>query len=97
MVLSGEKFVTWRLFDDKDLAVGDDLVFINSDTGEEFGTAIILEVREKSLKDINEDDFVGHEKFESHEAMFQTCVNYYGDKVTPETIVKIIRFDFKQK
>lgn len=94
MVLSGEKFVTWRIFDDKNLSTGDDLVFINIDTDEEFGTAIILEVREKSLKDINSDDYFGHEKFESHEAMFQTYVNYYGDKVTPETIVKIIRFSF---
>lgn len=97
MVLSGEKFVTWRLFDEKDLLIGDDLVFINSDTGEEFGTAIILEIREKMLKDINDDDFVGHEKFESYEDMLQRYINYYGDKVTLETIVKIIRFDFKQK
>lgn len=97
MILSGEKFVTWRLFDDKDLVVGDELVFINKDTGQDFGTAKIVEIKEKEIKDINDDYFVGHEKFESYEEMFQTYVKYYGDKVTPQTIVKMIKFTFKQK
>ena len=33
-ILSGEKTSTWRLFDDKDLQVGDGLIFVNKDTGE---------------------------------------------------------------
>lgn len=97
MILSGEKSITWRLFDDKDLTVGDDLVFINKDTGEEFGIAKILDIKEKQIKDINNDDYVGHEKFEGYEKMFENYKKYYGEKVVPETIVKMIRFDFKQK
>lgn len=70
-VLSGEKDSTWRLFDDKDLTEGDNLVFINKDNGEQFGTAVILSTKEKKLKELEESDFEGHEKFESHQYMLQ--------------------------
>lgn len=96
MIFEGKKDVTWRLFDDKDLSVGDDVIFINKDTGNEFGTATLNHIREKALGDIDESDFNGHEKFESLDAMYQNYVNYYGDKVTPETIVKIIKFEFRK-
>ncbi|MFA6495388.1 MAG: ASCH domain-containing protein [Candidatus Paceibacterota bacterium] len=95
LVLSGEKDVTWRLFDDKDLWPGDELELINKDTMEKFGEATILGIREKALKDIVDADFDGHEKFESTEKMLETYQSFYGDKVTPETIVKIIRFKLK--
>jgi len=95
LVLSGEKTSTWRLFDDKDLSVNDDLILLNKQIGEEFGKARIIEVREKALKGIVEADYDGHEKFESPEAMIETYKSYYGDKVTPETTVKIIKFELK--
>ncbi|HWC57750.1 MAG TPA: ASCH domain-containing protein [Candidatus Paceibacterota bacterium] len=92
LVLSGEKNTTWRLFDDKDLGVGDVVELINWNTGEIFGRAELLEVREKRLSEIEEVDFIGQKKFESKEVMYQNYRNYYGDNVGPETIVKIIRF-----
>lgn len=92
LILSGEKDSTWRLFDDKDLKEGDELQFMNSETDEVFGIASILFTREKKLEDLNDLDFEGHEKFESQERMYETYRNYYGDKVTPESIVKIIKF-----
>jgi hypothetical protein len=92
LILSGEKDSTWRLFDDKDLKEGDELQFMNSETDEVFGIASILYTREKKLKDLNHLDFEGHEKFESQERMYEAYQNYYGDKVTPESIVKIIKF-----
>lgn len=96
MILEGKKDVTWRLFDDKDLSVGDEVLFINKDTGNEFGTATLTHIREKALGDIDEGDFSGHEKFESTEKMCETYREYYGDKVTPETIVKIIKFELSK-
>jgi len=93
LVLSGEKTSTWRLFDDKDLSVGDDMIFINSGTNEEFAKAKINSVIEKKLGEITDDDFSGHEKFESKEKMFETYREYYGDKVDEETLVKILNFD----
>lgn len=93
LVLSGEKNSTWRLFDDKDLSTGDDLILMNKQTGEEFSKAKIIWVSLKQLKDIVDEDCDGHEKFESHDAMFEAYRKYYGDKVTPETIVKMIKFE----
>ena len=92
LILSGEKTVTWRLFDDKELKEGDTLEFINKETGEKFAQAEILSVREKRLDDIEESDYEGHEKFNTAEEMLETYRGYYGDRVIGDTIVKIIRF-----
>jgi len=45
---SGESNITWRLFDDKDISVGDVIDLINRDTDAKFGEATVVEVREKS-------------------------------------------------
>ncbi len=92
LVLSGEKDSTWRLFDDKELRVGDEVDLINWNTKEKFADAALIEVREKELGQLEPEDFDGHEKFESEEAMYESYRTYYGDGVTPQTIVKIIRF-----
>ncbi len=96
LVLSGEKDSTWRLFDDKDLQAGDKLQFLNSDTNGEFGTATIISTREKKLSELEDSDFEGHEKFESEEKMYEAYRSYYGDKVSPDSIVKIIKFKFQE-
>lgn len=92
LVLSGEKDSTWRLFDDKDLKEGDEVDLINWNTLEKFSEAIIVSTKEKMLKDLVDSDFDGHERFESEEKMYEEYRKYYGDKVTPESVVKIIKF-----
>ncbi|MBI2591035.1 MAG: ASCH domain-containing protein [Candidatus Blackburnbacteria bacterium] len=42
LVLDGSKTSTWRLFDDKDLAQGDQLSLVNRETREEFAKAVII-------------------------------------------------------
>lgn len=91
-ILEGGKTMTWRLFDDKDLKEGDELELINKDSGKEFTRAIIVSIKEKKLKDIEESDYEGHEKFENKEEIYEMCRHYYGDKVNPDSIVKIIKF-----
>ena len=93
LVLSGEKTATWRLFDEKDLQEGDILDLLEQSNGNTFAQAVIVSVKEKQLQDLRDDDYVGHEKFESQEKMYETYRGYYGDRVTPETLVKIIRFE----
>ena len=93
LVLSGEKTTTWRLFDDKDLQKGDRLIFINKETGKEFAKAVITEVRETELGEVTEDDYDGHEKFESKEKMLEAYRGYYGLKVIPNSVLKIISFN----
>ena len=95
LVLAGEKNLTWRLFDDKDLAEGDEVDLINWKTKEKFGEAKLVKVWEKKMGELQESDFDGHEKFSSNEEMYKTYRLYYGDKVGPDTIVKIIRFQLK--
>ncbi len=93
-ILSGEKTSTWRLFDDKNLTNGDKLLFINNETMEFFGEAIITSLKAKTLGNLTDDDWNGHEKFSSEEEMYFTYRKYYGDKVDKNTEVKILTFDF---
>ena len=93
-ILDGSKTSTWRLFDDKNLQKGDDLELINKDTGETFGTATITAMYIKTLGSLEDRDWEGHERFASDEEMYATYREYYGDKVNPDTEVKIITFSF---
>jgi hypothetical protein len=92
LVLSGEKNVTWRLFDDKDIQVGDVFDMLNWETKEKFAEAEAVMVREKPLGAIEAGDLTGHEEFSTRDEMLATYQKYYGDKVDWNTIVKIINF-----
>ncbi|MDD2657645.1 MAG: NUDIX domain-containing protein [Candidatus Pacebacteria bacterium] len=93
-ILSGEKNSTWRLFDDKNLQEGDELIFINKETGEQFGTAKITSLKTKTLGTLTDDDRAGHEKYASDNEMYASYKKYYGDKVDENSEVKILTFDF---
>ncbi len=94
LILSGEKISTWRMFDEKDLQVGDDLSLVNKMTGEEFAQAKIVAVREKTLAQLDDADFdAGHERYESKEKMLAAFQSCYGDSVTMDTLVKLISFE----
>ena len=95
-ILEGTKTSTWRLFDDKNLQLGDDLIFINKENLKHFGTAKITTMYTKTLGTLEDYDWKGHERFNSDEEMYATYKKYYGDRVTPETEVKIIHFDFRK-
>lgn len=96
LILEGEKSATWRLFDDKDLRVGDLLNLQIWENGKDFAKAKITEVKEKKLGELEESDYDGHEKFESQKDMLNKYKEYYGDKVTLDTVVKMIKFDIKK-
>jgi hypothetical protein len=91
-IIAGRKIVTWRLFDDKDLKIGDKIELLYWETRKKFSDAEIIDIREKKLGEIEGEDFDGHEKFESKEEMFETYKQYYGDRVNNDTIVKIVKF-----
>jgi hypothetical protein len=93
-IIAGTKTSTWRLFDDKDLTVGDELTFINKQALESFGTGKITQLYTKTLGTLEESDWVGHERFASDDVMYDTYRQYYGDSVSPDTDVKIIHFTF---
>lgn len=103
LVLSGQKTSTWRLFDDKGLAVNDDVTLIDKvkpnepQTWRVIGVARIVRIIEKRIKDITEEDYNGdysHEPHESREARLALYRSRYGDNVDDETPIKMIDFAF---
>ena len=103
MVRRGDKTATWRIYDDKDISVNDEVEFLdkvdpqNPGTWVSVGTVRIDLVIEKRLGDITSDDFDGHEEFTSREEMLQTYQKYYGPQVTYETPIKMIHFTLNKK
>jgi ribonuclease HI len=100
MISQGLKTSTWRLYDDKDLSVDDMIKIIDKTdpgsptTWKVIGQGKVDEVVEKRLGDVTQEDMKGHEAFNSKDEMLQTYKQYYGDRVTLETPVKIINFKF---
>jgi ribonuclease HI len=99
-ILNREKTSTWRLFDDKDLSVNDDIKVVdkvdpsNSDTWRVIGVAKVTEILEKKLCDVTPEDMKGHEVFSGQDKMLAHYRGYYGDRVTLDDPVKIIFFNF---
>ena len=100
-IRGGLKRSTWRMFDDKDISVGDELELIDkSDPGDPntwqvFARAKVIEITEKFLKNVKDEDFKGHEQFDSPKEMLMTYQGYYGGQVNMDTPVKIIRFELE--
>jgi hypothetical protein len=94
LIQTGKKTSTWRLFDDKNLRVGDTLRFLDTKTLLTFGTAVITDITVRTLGTIREEDWLGHERFESVEAMYEVYRSYYGKSVNQTTEVKLVQFLF---
>ncbi|MEK7110257.1 MAG: ASCH domain-containing protein [Patescibacteria group bacterium] len=95
-ILSGEKISTWRLFDDKNLTVGDEFSFVEAGTTKEFARAIITGIREKKLTEATQADFDVWERRDNLEEMLELFRGYYGDRVTPESMMKLVTFRLHQ-
>jgi len=91
-ILTHKKKTTWRLFDDKDFKVGDEIELIDWESREIFAKGEIINVKEKRLSEIEESDFEYHKKYENQEEMINGFREFYGDRVNLNTIVKIIEF-----
>ena len=97
LILKNEKTTTWRIFDDKDIQIDGIIEFLVWETKEQFAVARIIDVVEKSFKELDEKDLDGHEKFNSKEEMYATYTTYYNKTVDENTIVKIIKFELIEK
>ncbi len=101
-IIKGEKTSTFRLFDEKNIRVGDIVQIIDKVEQDNpaswlvIGDAIVQEVREKRLEDVQGDDWLGHEPYESVRVFIDTHQHYYRVPINEETPVKIIRFSFKK-
>lgn len=95
LVLSGKKTSTWRLFDDKNLSVGDDIVLRVFVTNEKFAEAKIIKIIEKPFGKLTNEDKLGHEEYKDDDEMYATYSKYYKQSVGPKTPVKIVWFKLK--
>ncbi|MFT5849390.1 MAG: hypothetical protein ACI9H6_000197 [Patiriisocius sp.] len=77
-ILKGSKTSTWRIFDDKDLQINDELEFVNKETLKVFGTAVITSLYNKTFRTLVDSDWEGHERFDTEEEMCKTYRTYYG-------------------
>jgi isopentenyl-diphosphate Delta-isomerase len=96
-ILAGTKTSTWRLFDDKDIQVGDSIDVFNKDNGDQFGVITVTSVAVKTLGTLEAGDWEGHERYASEEEMYKEYQSYYDNPVGPATEVKIITFTFEPK
>jgi len=91
-ILDGVKDTTWRLFDDKDIQEGDKISLLNWVTLKEFAKAVVVSIKEKSFSELSEEDWQGHEKYESNEKMYEEYSKYYKQKIDKNIKLKIIKF-----
>lgn len=100
LVLAGEKTSTWRMYDDKDISVYDEIELLDKvdphdrATWRPIGIGKVTSVIEKPLGSITDTDFDGHEKFDNKDAMLEAYRSFYGSDVSLDTPVKIIHFSF---
>lgn len=94
----GEKNSTWRIRDDKQLSVNDEVRLVDKvdperpETWQAFGVARIGRTIEKRLGDVTAADMEEQEGYTDSDEMLTTLRRYYGDDVTLETPVKFLHF-----
>ena len=91
LILNGQKDITWRINDDKDIISGDQLSLCYRN-GKEFSKAKVFWIRETIFANLTDKEKTGHEKFSSENEMYQTYSKYYNLKVGPKTAVKVIKY-----
>jgi ribonuclease HI len=102
MVKNGAKTATWRIYDDKDIRVNDEIELIDKvkpadpSTWQSIGTARVDVVLEKRLGEISPQDTEGHNDYPSREVMLSDFQKYYGPQVTFDTPVKVIHFTLRK-
>ena len=98
--LEGKRQSTWRMYDDKEIHVGDNLELIdkvnpqNPSTWRPIGVATITEVHEKRLGSIATADYEDANEELVPDELLSQFQKFYGPQVTFDTPVKIIRFTF---
>lgn len=99
LIATGQKTSTWRIYDDKDLSVDDEVEFLDKvdphdrRTWYPIGVAKLDAVAQKRLGDITADE-LREEGFETREAALNVYRHHYGKQVNEDTPIKIIHFSF---
>jgi ribonuclease HI len=88
---------TIRLFDDKNLEVGDFIQFVNSETGGNFGYGIIEQVTQKRLSSLETIEKRFAKVCQNDRELLVTLHEFYGPNVTLDTVARVVRFAYLGK
>ncbi len=91
MIVSGKKFTTWRINNERDISVNEVITFCDKD-GTPFAEARVLWLKTTTFASLTPEDWEGHEWFDNREEMYKLYSEVYGIEVTPATVLEIIRF-----
>lgn len=100
LVRQGKKTSTWRLFDDKDLSVGDEVELLDKVNPRDRSTWVpaavghITTVIEKRMKDLSAIELAEH-GYQSLDEAVESFQQHYGNDVSAATPLKIIHFEVK--
>ena len=90
-IINGKRTSTWRLFDDKNISIGDKVFLIVWETGKEFAKAIITDIKEIPFGELKQRDWKSH-GFSSKDEMLKTYSLYYGREINENNKIKVIKF-----
>lgn len=97
LILSEKKTSTWRLFDDKNLTAGDEIVCIDSYSNKSFAKVVLTDVKSLTFQELTDEDKAGHEEFLNDKEMLKIYSKYYNTEATLDTSLKIVRFKILEK
>lgn len=98
-VRMGTKHTTWRVFDEKNISVNDQIELVDkvdpSDmaTWQIMGTAVVDQIIEKRMEAITSAEMAEH-GYNSYDELYASFTSYYGDSIGPQTAIKIISFTY---
>ena len=93
LILEKKKYVSWRVNDDKDFRVGDEVELLIWKELTVFAKARITKVKLTTFGKLTDEDKAGHETFSSDKEMYDTYAKYYGFPIKPTTELKIVWFE----
>lgn len=98
LVISGNKTSTWRVHDDKNLSVGDEVSIVDkvdpklAETWKVIGTVRIHRIDAKRIDEVTMSEMAEH-GYMSTDNMVTVFKQYYGDNISKATEIKLLYFE----
>jgi ribonuclease HI len=101
-IKEGEKTATFRVNDDKDLRIGDQIELVDKvdanhpKTWNITGILKIEKIDNVPLKELSKDQLSQAESFDNLDEMLQTFRRFYGEHISMDTLVIVLHFSFDE-
>jgi ribonuclease HI len=101
LISEGRANFTWRIFDDKQLSVNDEVQLLdkvdpgNRETWVPIGVGVIESVTEKRIREISESEKQAYENvYGKIDDVIELFAKLYGKEITDQDVIKIVTFSF---